>query len=1691
MSLKSEISDLSSTNSVLNIAKAEIMNTSIILNPEPIEYCLTKFNFEASKNDELSFKANQYIRLTKKVDGGWWEGKLDERIGWFPSDFVTTEIEPQKQQELAKNDKVLSTEEMSVLKYKNIVFNRSQLKLSDLDDGGIEISESEFVRNEITKDLIHSEEAFIEDIKVFTNQFIKPMENETWISYADRNDMFGRFPWLSNLHICLTSELKSALNQPEEKNLGNCFSCVIQNFEIVYSDYFSSFPRAIYVASQYNSNNKMTTFLVNAGCQSLPPILHILSFLHKPIQRIAKYSPILSELLHFTKPEDPGFNELVDMVTKFKQLETYLKTLKNNAEKQERLKNLYNSIEDWVGPGIENYGELLLESKVHLLDPTSSSTTPKSHFIYLLEKLFVVLKPISKADNTKYNLVVSVPVWKGTLNIINDINDLNTFQVIFLPSEQSNKLKSLVITVAKPEIKKQWVDTVKRQLEKNVRLTLPSLPKEIQDDLSSNDTNQSKKKWKKLVPKFARTKGKNETTLPPYTSSNLLLKTSEGGTLISSELSNLEHKIITEEKRKQGKLLKIKYEEEETLDSPAINDYSSGVTSQSFGTIMYDNLDPLSHDIINRDSTSSTDTCSSASSKMTTICTKYNAVERNAYSFDNTSSYSEGTAFTNVNTSFNQIGNHFQMTRMTNENVLEAKGNDEFDRMMRGSSVGGEEEEEKAEDEFDRMMRGSSVGGEEEEEEEKAEDEFDRMMRGSSVGGEEEEEKAEDEFDRMMRGSSVGGEEEEEKEKAEDEFDRMMRESYAENRKEKAENELDKSRSESRVEGQEEENANDKFDGMMGEKSIEEKVDNTVDRRMSEGLVEEIAEVEFNGRMSDHPSAEKKEDKNEQVNTTCNNPDSAMDEPFESSQLKRIHLDETMAPFSMEPSDTVNNPTIIDDVKEKSHIEQNKINRNTFAAEPVTIPSNEVNPMPMESTTNPIPDTLTEYMMTPPMPMEESSSLGKEVFTTHLPLFKKGIFEPIKEMKKSFDTTSILHHKKSTTTWFSEDSKSETEELKRSVNTKESLLYQSSKEDIHKDNGVNILLELEELEKRNKHKKNEFSEISSTTSLKSVQMISKFSPLMQSHDDVHHSFSKSELPQYPEHQDSMGKGDEVLSESFGHQDSNLYSMYKNKNIVKEDLSTLLTSNESSMPPLVETSVRNKNISGQREDLLNHCTETNEPEVGLATSKEKEENIVKDPQANEVVQEEEEEKKDAIINKIIEAKIAQEIKEKCGDISNKDLTIKIRINEEDTSKDINIEIKINRNTEDKIPAVTIETEKDDDHQEESQLKVITAASAVSETEPVESTAEPVLPSESTQNVIIEQEEKKEKEQLNSSGVEEGALVEASVAVREGNSAKDMATQTIENPTVHDGISDPIVNNQPLNTMEMYKSSIQKKRSAIITTTESSNDSASPTFLHNLISSPSTVATEATDVTLSMIGNEEDKMHKQSCSMDSYESKATLNGFNLSHGNLGEVDTSVEGCRSESECQEDQHFSAVKDRKKLKSPPLPSTDSPVIPSITTFKEEKDHIVEYGLLEKQFKSFLSRHHLQVEELKDNNRYSDSFVRYQNVDFKKESEVFSTVDVAATETTEQHGEQETEMELTSSQDHELFTESSLSVTTTTTTPIEETIPLLLTKRLPSTLNHPLRHFPSNLRYHSDSYTVTNTTPVNLKTSPSNDDLL
>ncbi|VDM55176.1 unnamed protein product [Angiostrongylus costaricensis] len=47
-----------------------------------------KFNFEGKNNDELTFFKNDMITVTQQVEGGWWEGTINGKTGWFPANYA-------------------------------------------------------------------------------------------------------------------------------------------------------------------------------------------------------------------------------------------------------------------------------------------------------------------------------------------------------------------------------------------------------------------------------------------------------------------------------------------------------------------------------------------------------------------------------------------------------------------------------------------------------------------------------------------------------------------------------------------------------------------------------------------------------------------------------------------------------------------------------------------------------------------------------------------------------------------------------------------------------------------------------------------------------------------------------------------------------------------------------------------------------------------------------------------------------------------------------------------------------------------------------------------------------------------------------------------------------------------------------------------------------------------------------------------------------------------------------------------------------------------------------------------------------------------------------------------------------------------------------------------------------------------
>ena len=94
----------------------------------------------------MKFKKGDIITVTQKEDGGWWEGTLDGRTGWFPSNYV---------EELARDNKPSPTGVMT-----------EEVLAKNVD-----------YRQQVISDLLEKEQEFVSELRVLFNQYLQPLHH--------------------------------------------------------------------------------------------------------------------------------------------------------------------------------------------------------------------------------------------------------------------------------------------------------------------------------------------------------------------------------------------------------------------------------------------------------------------------------------------------------------------------------------------------------------------------------------------------------------------------------------------------------------------------------------------------------------------------------------------------------------------------------------------------------------------------------------------------------------------------------------------------------------------------------------------------------------------------------------------------------------------------------------------------------------------------------------------------------------------------------------------------------------------------------------------------------------------------------------------------------------------------------------------------------------------------------------------------------------------------------------------------------------------------------------------------------------------------------------------------------------------------------------------------------------------------
>lgn len=121
----------------------------------------------------MCLKKGDIVVVTQKEDGGWWEGTLNEKTGWFPSNYV---------REYKSPSKILL---FNFLKFK-IMFGfllEDNVTNNKVPNPPIDLTEQlRSNRAVVVMDIIESERAHVTELKTLIQSFLIPLKNSNMYS---------------------------------------------------------------------------------------------------------------------------------------------------------------------------------------------------------------------------------------------------------------------------------------------------------------------------------------------------------------------------------------------------------------------------------------------------------------------------------------------------------------------------------------------------------------------------------------------------------------------------------------------------------------------------------------------------------------------------------------------------------------------------------------------------------------------------------------------------------------------------------------------------------------------------------------------------------------------------------------------------------------------------------------------------------------------------------------------------------------------------------------------------------------------------------------------------------------------------------------------------------------------------------------------------------------------------------------------------------------------------------------------------------------------------------------------------------------------------------------------------------------------------------------------------------------------
>ncbi|XP_058569807.1 rho guanine nucleotide exchange factor 6 isoform X1 [Neofelis nebulosa] len=289
-----------------------------------------RFNFKQTNEDELSVCKGDIIYVTRVEEGGWWEGTLNGRTGWFPSNYVR-EIKSSERPLSPKAGKGFETTPLTKNYYTVVLQN-----------------------------ILDTEKDYAKELQSLLVTYLRPLQANNNLSTVEFTSLLGNFEEVCSFQQTLCQALEECSKFPENQHkVGGCLLNLMPHFKSMYLAYCANHPSAVNVLTQHSDD--LEQFMESQGASS-PGILILTTSLSKPFMRLEKYVTLLQELERHMEDTHPDHQDILKAIVAFKTLMGQCQDLRKR--KQLELQILSEPIQAWEGESIKTLGNVLFMSQV-------------------------------------------------------------------------------------------------------------------------------------------------------------------------------------------------------------------------------------------------------------------------------------------------------------------------------------------------------------------------------------------------------------------------------------------------------------------------------------------------------------------------------------------------------------------------------------------------------------------------------------------------------------------------------------------------------------------------------------------------------------------------------------------------------------------------------------------------------------------------------------------------------------------------------------------------------------------------------------------------------------------------------------------------------------------------------------------------------------------------------------------------------------------------------------------------------------------------------------------------------------------------------------------------------------------------------------------------------------------------------